>query len=159
MVISGFLDLALKLVRGAGLSRARRQGFVANMQPSRPLDPRPAESRPRLNIAFVLARRFTLSAYANFVDVLRLAADEGDRSRPILCRWTILAADRTPIPASCGTRIEPDARPEDPRQFDYVVVIGGLAVILFQYKLPPLAAVAGLVAACVVHPLAFRFKG
>lgn len=41
----------------------------------------------------------------------------------------------------------------------WAVVIGGLAVILFQYKLPPLAAVAGLVAACVVHPLAFRFKG
>lgn len=96
------------------------------MQPSRPLDPRPAESRPRLNIAFVLARRFTLSAYGNFVDVLRLAADEGDRSRPILCRWAVVSGDRTPIPASCGTRIEPDARPEDPRQYDYVVVIGGL---------------------------------
>lgn len=41
----------------------------------------------------------------------------------------------------------------------WAVVIGGLAVILFQYRLPPLAAVAGLVAACVVHPLAFRFKG
>ncbi len=83
-------------------------------------------ARARLNIAFVLARRFTLSAYANFVDVLRLAADEGDRSRPILCRWTVIAPDRTPITSSCGTRVEPDARPEDPAQFDYVVVIGGL---------------------------------
>ncbi len=82
--------------------------------------------RPRLNIAFVLARRFTLSAYANFVDVLRLAADEGDRSRPILCRWAVIGPDRTPIPSSCGTRVEPDARPEDPAQYDYVVVIGGL---------------------------------
>ena len=84
------------------------------------------QSRPRLNIAFVLARRFTLSAFANFVDVLRLAADEGDRSRPILCRWAVIAPDPTPIPSSCGTRVEPDARPEDPAQYDYVVVIGGL---------------------------------
>lgn len=83
-------------------------------------------TRTRLNIAFVLARRFTLSAYANFVDVLRLAADEGDRSRPILCRWAVVAPDRSPIPASCGTRVEPDARPVDPGQYDYIVVIGGL---------------------------------
>jgi hypothetical protein len=32
----------------------------------------------KLNIGFILARRFTLCALANFVDVLRLAADEGD---------------------------------------------------------------------------------
>lgn len=83
-------------------------------------------SGPRLNIAFVLARRFTLSAYANFVDVLRLAADEGDRSRPILCRWAVIGNRGAPIAASCGTRIEPDAPPEDPAQYDYVVVIGGL---------------------------------
>lgn len=41
----------------------------------------------------------------------------------------------------------------------WVVVIGGLAVILLQYKLPPLAAVMGLLAAYAVHLLAFRFKG
>lgn len=41
----------------------------------------------------------------------------------------------------------------------WAVVIGGLAVILFQYKLPPLAAVTGLVAAYAVYLLAFRFKG
>jgi ATP synthase protein I len=41
----------------------------------------------------------------------------------------------------------------------WCVVIGGLAVILFQYKLPPLAAVTGLVAAHAVYLFAFRFKG
>lgn len=41
----------------------------------------------------------------------------------------------------------------------WMVVVGGLAVILVQYKLPPLAAVTGLVAAYAVYPLAFRFKG
>jgi ATP synthase protein I len=41
----------------------------------------------------------------------------------------------------------------------WIVLIGGLVVILFHYKLPPLAAMTGLVAACAVYLLAFRFKG
>ena len=41
----------------------------------------------------------------------------------------------------------------------WAVVIGGLGLILFKYKLPPLAAVTGLVAAYAMHLLAFRFKG
>lgn len=41
----------------------------------------------------------------------------------------------------------------------WVVIVGGLIVILFQYKLPPLAAITGLVAAYAVYLLAFRFKG
>lgn len=107
---------------------------------------------PRLNIAFVLARRFTLSAYANFVDVLRLAADEGDRSRPILCRWAVIGAPGTPIAASCGTRIEPDAAPDDPAAYDYVVVIGGL-IGAPQPLAPPVSAFLQRAAAAGV-PLA-----
>ena len=64
-------------------------------------------SAPRLNIAFVLARRFTLSAYANFVDVLRLAADEGDRSRPILCRWAVIGSVLVFGAATCGISSAP----------------------------------------------------
>ena len=41
----------------------------------------------------------------------------------------------------------------------WVVIVGGLIVILFQFKLPPPAAIAGLVAASAVYLLAFRFKG
>ncbi len=41
----------------------------------------------------------------------------------------------------------------------WVVIVGGLFVILFQYKLPPLAAITGLVAAYAVYLMAFRFKG
>lgn len=47
--------------------------------------PRRNPSEP-LTVGFVLADRFTLSAFAGFVDVLRLAADDGDRSRPVACR-------------------------------------------------------------------------
>jgi len=41
----------------------------------------------------------------------------------------------------------------------WVVIIVGLVAILGQYKLPPLAALTGLVAAYAINLLAFRFKG
>lgn len=41
----------------------------------------------------------------------------------------------------------------------WIVIVGGLIVILVQYKLPPLAAITGLAAAYAVNLLAFRFKG
>jgi transcriptional regulator GlxA family with amidase domain len=83
-------------------------------------------TRPRLRIGFILARRFTLSAFANFVDVLRLAADEGDRSRPILCSWRVLSASMDSVTSSCGIAVKPDERLGDPSRFDYIVVVGGL---------------------------------
>ena len=41
----------------------------------------------------------------------------------------------------------------------WIVIVGGLIVIMLQLKLPPLAAITGLVAAYAVNLLAFRFKG
>lgn len=81
---------------------------------------------PRLSVGFILARRFTLCAFANFVDVLRLAADDGDRSRPILCDWTVLSDTMDPVQSSCGITVQPKERLGDPRRFDYIVVVGGL---------------------------------
>lgn len=81
---------------------------------------------PRLRIGFILAPRFTLSAFANFVDVLRLAADDGDGSRPIRCKWTVLSHDMSAIQSSCGLRIQPEERLGDPSRFDYIVHVGGL---------------------------------
>lgn len=80
----------------------------------------------RLSVGFILARRFTLCAFANFVDVLRLSADEGDRSRPILCGWRVLSATMEPIVSSSGIAVQPEERLDDPSRFDYVVVVGGL---------------------------------
>ncbi len=80
----------------------------------------------RLSVGFILARRFTLCAFANFVDVLRLAADEGDRSRHILCDWKILSSGSAAIPSSSGIAIQPDEPLGDPTRFDYIVVVGGL---------------------------------
>lgn len=41
----------------------------------------------------------------------------------------------------------------------WMAIVGGLIVILVQFKLPPLAAITGLVAAYAVNLFAFRFKG
>jgi transcriptional regulator GlxA family with amidase domain len=80
----------------------------------------------RLSVGFILARRFTLCAFGNFVDVLRLAADEGDRSRPILCSWRVLSPTVEPIASSSGIAVHPEERLGDPTRFDYLVVVGGL---------------------------------
>jgi transcriptional regulator GlxA family with amidase domain len=90
---------------------------------------RPQRSKPagpRLSVGFILAKRFTLCALANFVDVLRLAADEGDRSRPIMCEWSVLSDTLNAVPSSCGITVQPTERLGDPAKFDYIVVVGGL---------------------------------
>ncbi len=83
-------------------------------------------NQTRLRIGFLLAPRFTLSAFSTFIDVLRLAADDGDGSRQVRCRWRVLSADMAPVQSSCGIRIEPDERLGDPARFDYIVAVGGL---------------------------------
>lgn len=80
----------------------------------------------RLRIGFLLADRFTLSAFANFVDVLRLAADDADKSRPIRCEWAVLSHDQTAIRSSCGVQVQPDTWLRDAGAYDYLVVVGGL---------------------------------
>lgn len=85
----------------------------------------PSRSK-RLRIGFLLADRFTLSAFASFVDVLRLAADEADKSRPIRCEWSVLSHDRAAIRSSCGVRVLPDTWLREAGAYDYLVVVGGL---------------------------------
>ena len=85
------------------------------------------KARDRLAVGIVPLPNFTLTAFAGFVDVLRLAADEGDRSRPRACTWTVLGAElRRPIRASCGVEFMPQDTYGDPARFDYLVVVGGL---------------------------------
>jgi transcriptional regulator GlxA family with amidase domain len=79
-----------------------------------------------LSIGFVLADNFTLSPFSLFVDQLRLAADEGDRGRPIRCRWSVMSSTAEPVRASCGLTIGSLSPLTDPRQFDYIVVVGGV---------------------------------
>jgi len=77
----------------------------------------------KLRVGFVLVPRFTLTAFAGFIDTLRLAADDDDRSRQLACEWSLLGSSVT---ASCGTVIEPWDELKNPKRFDYIVVVGGL---------------------------------
>ena len=82
--------------------------------------------RQPLRVGVILAEHFTLSAFAVFIDHLRLAADEGDRSRPLHVQWSIMSSRQDSVPASCGVMIEPTSRFLPPESLDYVIVIGGL---------------------------------
>jgi transcriptional regulator GlxA family with amidase domain len=84
------------------------------------------QSSAPLRIGIVLTPKFTLSALANFIDVLRLAADEGDSSRPIRCQWHIMSPSGSGVVASCGVEVTPTSGLIDPKRLDYVAVIGGL---------------------------------
>jgi len=83
-------------------------------------------ARPSLRVGLILADNFTLSAFALFTDHLRLAADEGDLSRPVRVRWSIMARSPEPIRASCGVMLTPTDGLLSPRDLDYVVVVGGI---------------------------------
>jgi transcriptional regulator GlxA family with amidase domain len=86
---------------------------------------KPVKSAP-LRVGIILADNFTLSAFALFVDHLRLAADEGDRSRPLAVQWSVMASRPDPVRASCGVLTTPTSNVLDPRQLDYVAVVGGV---------------------------------
>lgn len=85
---------------------------------------RPAGAK--LRVGFLLMHNFTLTAFSTFVDVLRLAGDEGDRSRPIACSWQVMSPSLRPARSSCGVEIRPTAELKAATDFDYIVVVGGL---------------------------------
>lgn len=88
---------------------------------------RPTElPRVQLSVGFVLMPKFTMLAFAAFVDCLRLAADDGDTSRPIYCRWTFMTPDGAPASSSAGATVGPCVAFCSPEEFDYVVICGGL---------------------------------
>jgi transcriptional regulator GlxA family with amidase domain len=82
--------------------------------------------KPQLKIAFVLSRAFTLSAFGMFVDTIRLASDEFDRSGRVNADWQVLGSTRHLITSSCGVQVAPTSDFVDPSRFDYIVVVGGL---------------------------------
>ena len=85
-----------------------------------------AAHAPVLTVGFILMPDFTMLALASFIDTLRLAADEGDRSRQINCAWTVMSSDGAAVRASSGVTVLPDSALADPGRFDYLVVVGGV---------------------------------
>jgi len=95
-------------------------------------DTHPSRAGAELNIGFLLWPSFPLLSLAGFCDALRHAADLGDQSRPLRCTWTLLGTSDTTVEASCGVAVPVQAVDGSPRQFDYLVVIGGLLPKLEQ---------------------------
>ncbi len=85
-----------------------------------------ATAFPDLRVGVIPMPDFTMLAFSGFIDTLRLAADEGDRSRPIRCSWTVMSEGRAPVRASNGIVIQPHEDFGNPNRFDYVVVVGGV---------------------------------
>lgn len=79
-----------------------------------------------VRFGFILLSHFTLTAFSGLLDVLRLAGDEGDNSRPVRCSWQVIDESLTPVRSSSGIQVVPSERLGDPSRFDYVVVVGGL---------------------------------
>ena len=81
---------------------------------------------PSLRIGILVTPAFTLNALANFVDVLRLASDEGDASGAIHCRYELMSATGRPERASCGYLMDPTSPLIVPSKLDYIAIVGGL---------------------------------
>jgi len=90
-----------------------------------PLKPAPRVEAP-LRVGIAPTPDFTLMSLSCFVEFLRLSADERDYSRQIYCAWDLLSQDEQPIHASCGFAMVPTRRFGDPRDYDYIVVHGGV---------------------------------
>lgn len=80
----------------------------------------------QIRFASVLLPNFTLTAFSGFVDLLRLASDGGDFSKPVRCAWSIVGETLTPVRASCGIQVAPWTTYREAGEFDYIVVVGGL---------------------------------
>ncbi|ESY64038.1 MULTISPECIES: GlxA family transcriptional regulator [Mesorhizobium] len=85
----------------------------------------PAPPDPDLRVGFMLLQEFTLLPFTCLVESLRHAADEGDRSHQIYCRWSLVAPDLRPIRSSCGLEMLPNEIFPACEGFDYIIVIGG----------------------------------
>ena len=79
-----------------------------------------------VRFGIILLPDFTLTAFSGFVDMRRLASDEGDQSRPHRCSWQIVGEALSPVRASCGVKMSAWVTFDDAEDFDYVVVVGGL---------------------------------
>ena len=82
--------------------------------------------QPPVRFGFILLSHFTLTAFSGMIDVLRLAGDDGDHSRPLRCTWQVIGETLAPLRSSTGVQVMPAELLGDPGRFDYLVVVGGL---------------------------------
>lgn len=84
------------------------------------------DHKPDISVGILLWPTFPLMSLTGVIEPLRHAADFGDNSRPLHCRWSIMGKPGYSAAASCGIRVQADAAYINPTDFDYVVAIGGL---------------------------------
>lgn len=79
----------------------------------------------KLKFGFLLLPKFTLVAFSGFVDTLRLAADDADKSKQLNCSWEVIGKNE-PITSSAGIEVIPTKSINESVEYDYIVVVGGL---------------------------------
>lgn len=104
---------------------ARRPVLQRDYAPLGPSKPPPDIISP-LRVGIVVTPNFTLMPLGCFTDFLRLAGDESDYSRRIYCDWDLLSHTLDPVRASCGLELTPGRIYGDPRDYDVIVVHGGI---------------------------------
>lgn len=72
-----------------------------------------------------MARSFTLTAFAMFIDTLRLASDETDKSGRINADWEVLSNTRHLVTSSCGVQVSPTSSFLDRRSLTTLSSSGG----------------------------------
>lgn len=104
------------------LKNQKPVGDYSKLKPSKP----PPSIDVPLRIGIAPTPDFTLMPLSCFMDFLRLSADESDFSRKVYCTWETLSHDYAPIRSSSDVPVVPTKLFGDPREYDYVVICGGL---------------------------------
>jgi transcriptional regulator GlxA family with amidase domain len=87
--------------------------------------PNSSSSAPKLKVGVLVLPEFTLTPLAIFLDSVRLAADESDRSRQIDIAWQLLSAHGSEVRSSCGATMGPCQKAQVDRDVDCLVIAGG----------------------------------
>ena len=82
-----------------------------------------------LRVGIVILDQFTLTAFAGFLDVLRLGGDYGGQSRQIHVKWVVMSMDGKDRRSSAGTLMTELHPLIEPENFDYIAICGGNSYI------------------------------
>ena len=124
--------MAVKIA-APGMSSTLGRDLVERLDRDRaPPKPGLSQAGAELSIGFLLWPTFPLLSLAGFCDALRHAADLGDQSRQLRCTWKLLGPTDQQVESSCGVAVPVQPMSGSPRQFHYIVVIGGLLPSLEQ---------------------------
>lgn len=107
------------------MKREQQHHGTGRRRTVRPRGLRRPRGQKRLRVGILLSRNFTLSAFSLFVDTLRLASDELDKSGRKYIDWDVISNSSHLIGSSCGVSVAPTAKLAERQEFDYLAVVGG----------------------------------